>query len=555
MTGKVKRILKWIIKHKLISLIVVAGFITHLSITIFNGSEVCVQSVCGMYIGGLHFHDALWHLSLANFAFNSFPFKLPIYSGATLFGYNFLFDLVLYIFTLFRISSISAYFRFIPFMTLSALVYMSFLVLKKEKNDGKYIASGLFFILFGSAFTYILSFYHYKTWKSFMYAQAMQSGRMFLNMSYAVSLPLLLVSILLLQKKQKNTGDRLLLVLMLFLMFSLKFYGGAILLCLILVDVLYDLFKTRHIFPISLYLVGIVCSVILSYVLFYKSPYQGEGFPFGFAPFSIAHPIIEEKDMFYMPSLVLARYYLVQHNIFSPRLFLIECFSAFLFLVLNMGTRTIGFIYLVWAVVKRKITRMDVFLFLGFFFSTCATLLFVQKREWWNIIQFLGYGLFFLNFFAAKTISEVIIRLNKAIAVVFITIIVLFTLPTNIEQITYAIEKYVSFSQNELHALAFLQKQPTGIVLALPYQETAYVSVFSKKQQYLADKSVLYLIGVPYEKRYAEVKDINKLSFDQTKVDYIYLKKDKDKVPVSLTFSGFDQIYSNNDVVIYKKLK
>ena len=90
MTRKILVLLSWFQKHKITVSLIIISCITNLSLTIFNGRRICVDSGCGLYIGGLHFHDSLWHLALSNVAFQQYPFILPIFSGVNLSSYNYL---------------------------------------------------------------------------------------------------------------------------------------------------------------------------------------------------------------------------------------------------------------------------------------------------------------------------------------------------------------------------------------------------------------------------------------------------------------------------------
>ncbi|MFA5136115.1 MAG: hypothetical protein WC489_01845 [Patescibacteria group bacterium] len=537
------------VRRNLIPIVVVStAFITNLSLTVFNGVGTCVGGICGMYIGNLHYHDFLWHFALAKNAFESIPFILPIYKGATLSGYNYLVDIILFLFDKIRISVFTSYFLVLPIIYLILTAYFGWIYLKRKKNDKLFIATGLFFIFFGSSFSYVLSLYHFHTWRSFMYAQAMQSGRALLNMPYALSLPVMLASMVLLQIKHLSKKHMILLGVFLFMMFGLKFYGGIVLFVLIVSSRAFILIKKGKygVGEFSIYL----AACVVAYFAFYKTNFSSFEIPFTFSPLSIAHPMIEEKDMFYLPSLVLARYTLVANGLFSPRLIAIELFTAGLFLFYNLGSRVLGFLHIVRNLYKRKMTELDIALIITIFISTLITLLFIQRREWWNIIQFMGYALFLMNFFAAEALFYLLKSKNR-LSIVAGVVFVLLTLPSNIEQINFARERHVSFTNHELTALEFLKKQPQGTVLALPYQETSYVSAFGEKQQFIADKTQLYLLGIDYEKRLNGVKDIGKLTFDRNHVSYIYYKKNN-TIDSSLNLpKGYVSIFQNQEVTIY----
>lgn len=537
-------------KHGLVGTIVVFAFVANLSLTVFNGLYVCSKGSCGIYLGNLHYHDFLWHYTLAANAFSSFPFRLPIFSGAGLQGYNFLIDLVLFLLSQAGISVISAYFVILPVFYMILLTVLTYVFLKNRNENPLYIASGLFFVFFGSSFSYLLSLYHFHTLKSFTYSQAMQSGRALLNMPYAWSIPVLLGAMIILQK-EKLSGKRIFILgLFLFLMFGLKFYGGAVLALFILAARLPLWLRVRK--PsVLLEWLSYGMGTGLAYLIFYRAQGPLSGFPFAFSPLAIAHPLVEEKDMFYLPSLVNARYFLSGAARLSPRLLAIELFTAAVFIFYNLGSRFIGLFAVAAGLWKKKLSRIDLALLVTVAVATLTTLLFVQKREWWNIIQFMGYALFFMNFFAGDALFF-LAKSRKPLLIALAAVAVLLTLPSNIEQLTYAGERFVSINQEELDALSFLKRQGPGTVLALPVQETSYVGAFSRKQEYIADKTQLYLLGVRYEKRMEEANRKSGPVFDRRQVEYLYVKKDSKRTAAD--FPGYARVFQNNEVTIYRKI-
>ncbi len=544
------RVHLWIVKNKLLVAVVVMASVTHLSITVFNGLRLCVKGSCGMYIGSLHYHDFLWHFGLAVNAFNSFPFTLPIFSGSYLKGYNFFIDMVLYVLYKIGIPVITSYFILLPIGYLILTAVLSYILLRKRNKNTLYIACGLFFIFFGSSFSYLLSLYHFHSWQSFMYAQAMQSGRALLNMSYAWSLPVLLLGMILLQKSKLFIKQILVLGFLLFVMFGLKFYGGVTLLFILIGN--RGMFWIRNknwlsAFEISIY--GIAC--FIAYFLFFKTNSAAVGsFPFVFSPFSIVHPMIEEKDMFYMPTWVNARYFLESVKSFSPRLLMIELVTMSIFLVYNFGTRVVGIASLVKSAVKKTSTRMDAVLLGTIVILILITVLCIQKREWWNTIQFLGYALFLANFFAGEALY-ILLKSKKTISVFLAIVVILFTLPTNIEQVGFAAERHVSISQGELNGLSFLKQMPKGVVLVFPYEETSYVAAFAEKQLYIADKTQLYLLGIDYQNRMDKITNLNTVSINDQSIEYIYIHKEAtDGKKVG---PNYKIIYQNSEVIIYQK--
>lgn len=546
----VRRVFAWIMEHKVISLIVLFGAITNIGIIFFSGSSVCVKGACGLYIGGLHFHDSLWHLALANSAFNTIPFQLPVFAGVPLQGYNYFLDLIIFALTKIGIPAIVSYFKLIPVLFFVLFTYLSYQYAKKINKSSVFIGCFLFFLFFGSSFSYLLSLYHAGSWQSFFYAQAMQSGRMLLNLQYAISLLPFLGTLILLKEKRMNLVNVIFIGLLLFLTLGFKLYGGVILMFVICVDFFVRMLSEKKFKQWIIHSLIIVTIFFLAIIIFYN-PFQAvkNGAIFIFSPFALARPMIEAADHFYMPQLVQARYYLQAVNPLSPRLFAIEMFSVLLFIFLNNGTRLIGFFYVLRNLFNKKFEREELVFILTVVFSTVFTLTFVQKGMWWNVIQFYGYTLFIMNYFAAKFLYSMFSSKNIGVFLIGIAIILL-TLPTNIEQIRFAFERQVTFTQNELDGLTVLKSLPSGTVMSLPFQTTAYVSAFSNKEQYVADKEVLIIIGIDSKKRTDDTKTMfpEKLT---PKVEYLYIIKRDFKE--NILFDHYKTIFENNEIIIKRR--
>lgn len=537
----------WIMEHKLISLIILFGAITNIGIIFFSGSSVCVKEACGLYVGGLHFHDSLWHLALANSAFNTVPFQLPVFAGAPLQGYNYFLDLIIFALTKIGIPAIVSYFKLIPVLFFVLFTYLSYQYAKKINKSPIFISCFLFFLFFGSSFSYILSIYHTGSWQSFFYAQAMQSGRMLLNLQYAVSLLPLLGVLILLKRKKLYFVEVVMVGFLLLLTTGFKLYGGVILFFLIAVDFFMRMLADKKYIRWVLNGSAVVLSFLLAILLFYN-PFVAakSGAAFIFSPFALTRPMIEAADHFYMPQLVQARYYLQTVNPYSPRLFAIELLAVALFIFFNAGTRIAGSFYVIWAIVRKKMDKDESVLLLGIIFSTLLTLTLVQKGTWWNVIQFYGYTLFLMNYFVAMLLYK-FFTAKRLLPLLIGVCIILFTLPTNVEQVRFAFERDVTVKNSELSALAKLKSLPPGVVLSLPTQDTAYISAFSGKSEYVSDEGVLTIIGIDGKERISSVRNATPLSL-KPKVDYIYIKKkDYDGL---LKITGFKTVFENAEVII-----
>ena len=87
----------YIRKHKLLLLIILPAFFLYMLIIFPSGTFLCFKDACGINFWGVHGHDAIWHLAIANVSFNKFPFVAPTFSGENLYGYNYLLDFFIYL--------------------------------------------------------------------------------------------------------------------------------------------------------------------------------------------------------------------------------------------------------------------------------------------------------------------------------------------------------------------------------------------------------------------------------------------------------------------------
>lgn len=141
-------------KHKsLIVLILIYSFLS-LSFIIGNGDYRCTQLGCGLFIGGWHLHDAMWHLALTKVSFNTFPFIHPEMAGSYLTGYNYFLDIIIYGLTKIGLPSLFVFFKLLPVIFIPFYSYLLILIGLKFNQSIKYIWSLLFFMFFGSSFTY-----------------------------------------------------------------------------------------------------------------------------------------------------------------------------------------------------------------------------------------------------------------------------------------------------------------------------------------------------------------------------------------------------------------
>jgi len=535
-----------------------------------SGTNLCYKNECGIFFWGAHGHDAIWHLALSGSAFTTIPFNLPLFSGESLHGYNYLFDLIIFIFSLLKIPIIFLYFKIFPLVWFVSMTHLTVRLARKIHDSQLFVGLYLFFTFFAGSFGYVLSLKNTGTlWESSSLL-AMQSGHTLINPPYAVSLLFILGILNILVDKKNILYSHVFLGLLVFFCFAFKFYAGAIGFVLVASHYFFTVIQTKKVKGFIQALLILIIFSLLSIFLFYDPiGATKSGSTFVLSPLSLIHPFIEEKKLFYMEQTVLARYFLQEHGI-GPRLIYIESLTFALFMIFNFGTRILGFLYVGYLLFRRKITTFDFSMLGAIVGGILMTSLFVQKGEWWNTIQFFYYSLFLSNLFIARLIYKLLV-VKKMLLTCLVFIILVATIPINIDLVRdftgWPSPSYVS--NTELEALSYLRTMPSGIVLTIPhsksfksglqapyplfaYDDTSYVSAFSEKKTYVTNETQLRLLGTDYKKRLENVKIANCEVLDT--VDYVYELK---QIPFFKSYkkcdSTFKVVFQNSVIRIMSK--
>ena len=347
----------YVSKNPFLIFILFFAFVFHMMIVFPSGSYYCFQEKCGYFFWGSHGHDSIWHVALAENAFKTLPFTLPIFSGALLNGYNILLDIIIFLFSKIGIPPLISFFKVIPLFWFILFTHASIVIARKIINNSLFIGLLLFFFFFGGSFGYLLTLYHNHTLNGSESLLAMQSGHTLLNVQYGFSLLIILYILMILLDKKISSRKIIILGILVFLNFGMKFYAGIISLLLIGSFFLKKSTKIKTlIFP------SIVCGIgtVMALFIFYD-PITALSHTslFIFSPFAHVHSMIEEPSLFYLKNMTNARYTL-QKNGFGPRLFAIEVFSLLLYLFFNLGTRFFGLFYALFLLLKRKLLKIDV---------------------------------------------------------------------------------------------------------------------------------------------------------------------------------------------------
>lgn len=570
----------YIKKNLKLLFIVLAGFV-FLMITILpSGSRFCYQSQCGIFIWGANGHDGIWHLSLISTAFKQFPFIIPIYKNGLLAGYNYFMDFSLYLLTFLGFSPQFLFFKLIPIVWFIGFCYFLILLGRKIIDNTTFIFWLLFFSFFGSSFTFLLTLYHKGTIWGASSLVSMQSGQVLTNIQFALSLVGLLIIFYILKTKKLNYMWTCVLGFLLFLNLGLKFYGGFVSAASVYIYLFLEYIESKDKFKLKRIINAVAkysvlsLFVVLAIIMFYD-PFHSfkSGSTFIFSPLSVIHPMIEEPALFYWLKMANARYFLYTKG-FGLRLLLIELFSTGIFLFFSLGLRIFAFIEIGIKLFKKTVSKFDLAILLAAFSAFLFCILFVQKGEWWNVIQFYYYTLFILNVYTALFIYRLLKQIkNKLLTILIIGIIIILTLPGNLDILkTFSrFPAQVYIPDAELQALAFLKKQPKGVVLTqqqnksltrtgkmnpiVYIEDSAYISAFSSKQTYINDFIVLNNMSIDYKKRLERLKASDCSIIDE--VTYVYQLK---SVPDDF-FSNcvlpeqekLKKIFENSEVIIYKR--
>ena len=339
-----------------------------------------------------------------------------------------------------------------------------------------------------------------------------------------------------------------------------KAYAGAIVLSALFALTLKKIFfdKNFSLLPVFILSAGIFLAVYLSIS-------RGAAGLIVFQPLWLIDTMIDAGDRVGIPNFTARRFaYLGGHKWFNFGV--IELISLAIFFAGNLGTRIIG----LWGVSKKFFKEdLHIFIFLMMGASVVPTLLFVQKGNPWNVIQFLYYFLYFAGLYAANSLKKFPVFLTVAIILI-----------TPISSIaTFRSWLYPNppayLPTGEYQALNFLKQEPQGTVLKHPfdpglrnkfkdpyllavYADNSYVSAFSGKPVYIEDAEQQIVLDTDFQgrvdaaNRFFTEKDLtwsNKFLKDNN-IRYVYLPKIY-QLPAAEQEYSMTKIFENKDANIY----
>lgn len=579
-----------VFRDKLLSLLIVIAIIIQGLINFPSG--YLYQD--GLYFWSAQGHDGIRHIAFMEQIKKEFPPKTPLFPQESLVNYHYFVDVVmgetLRLFPFF--SSWDLYFRFFPVLFSFLITSSTFAFAAAWKNkQTAYWA--IFFTTFTGSFGWIVQLLKGRgPFGGETVFWASQINTVIGNPATAISIILILTFLLSLKFYLENSSWRWFLICLTAgsIIAGFKVFGGVVLLAGLSAGSILDiLFKRR----INLALISGALGI--SNFIAFKSLTSGAGNLMLFEPWWLIRTLIVSGDRLNWIDLELRRqYYLSLHSIRGYlRVLEYETIAFLLFLIGNIGVRFIGFYELGKSLINQIKTkfsdRLTTIILFAMLSAFLIPLLFVQKGLAYNNIQFLGYFILFLGFFAASSTYTLLKKTSSSVVKFFVVMtIVIFATPTVIGNL---LEFYglgsapnAKISRQELKALYYLRDytDPSSIVLNAPFEQyrldkgdkpvpiyawysTSYIAATSLRTTYLSDEEQAITTGYPAEERlnnmhkFFSQKDLtwNQNFLKMNKINYIYLpKKEVPTLDINLLLdeqgNQIRKFYENNEVIIYE---
>lgn len=385
------------------------------------------------------------------------------------------------------------------FLGLSALVFAQ--ILKLKKTFARWI---VFFLYFGGDFVWVLIAIFRR--QDFFIMNPLESGQQFLEnipRSVAIIAFFAFASIFLLWLKKKDKYTGILMALVAASLVGFKIYIGIFVIAGLGVLGLYYLIKREFKTTLPLILAAILSLIIYIPVnsnaggLYFTGLWRFENF--------IVQPYLGALNRLELARVIYAQH----HSIFRVAEYELIYFFVFIFAI--FGTKLLGLFQ------NRKSLslfpkELNIVLITGIIISAIAGLFFQQTSGGANTFNFLVSVFIIGSIYTALACFYWLDKRSKVIKVLFVSIIILLTVPRGIDQ-TY--NNLVNITRGrgfvivnkELTALNFLSKQKTGpLVLVDPKismdAESPYVSFLGNSNMFLSGiVSELQGHGIDYSDR------------------------------------------------------
>lgn len=526
-------------------------------------------------------HDMVWHQALVEQLTKSIPPQNPVFSSQLLSNYHYFYNLlVANTEKLTQIPSPDLIYRFYPVLFSLALGLGSYILVWGMSKSKLAVLFSLYFVYFGSSFGWIVEFLrekHFGGESAFWVNQPVSAN---LNPPFAISLLIFSAGLILLReiqfKKEKLRFFFLPLVILWGSLIEFKVYSGILVLGALGIVSLYQLLFQKSIFVLKFF----VPTLLLSLVIFLPQNSTASEL-LVFSPFWFVHSAIDFPDRVGWLKLSQARLAYYQRGQWLKFL-LAEGLAFSIFILGNLGTRIIAFANFP-KLAKSKIWKDYFYLFIFSFslLSFLIPLIFIQKGNPWNTIQFMYYLLYIAALFSGIgliSLSKILPKLVYWILLIFTLLITPISAYTTFTSYLGKIPP-ATLSLLEYEGLNFLKSQPEGIVLTYPYDKklrdkytspyplfayetTAYVAAYSGKSTFVEDELQQEILQTDYTKRLAQASEFLQGKDDnwsgkflkENSIKYIYLPKILN-VNINENEQKITRIFENDEVIIYKVLR
>lgn len=525
----------------------------------------------GMGFWGPNGHDGVWHIALANSLARG-TLEIPIFAGNQIQNYHVGFDLILAILhKITFISTTTIYFQIMPIIiSLSIGILTYVFVMNWQKSSAKALWS-VFFVYFAGGWGWLVTLLRGQELGGESMFWSQQAVSTLINPPFALSLVILLLGLISLQKKKTIFA-----IIFFGMLISIKSYAGVLALGGLLFISAFQFYKDRSIQLIKVF----VGSLILSLILFIPFNSNAGGL-LVWQPFWFLETMMGLSDRYNWPKFYEA---MVNYRAANPVKFILAYTVAFaIFWFGNLGTRVIKEIEVIkWIKNPKKLEYMNVFFGIVITAGVLIPMFFLQTGTPWNTIQFLYYALFLSSILAGIALVDILEKTkNKSFKNLIAVGFVILTIPTTLITLHYIYlpsRPPAKLSTLELEALEFLSKEDQGVILTYPfdkakadeavsnpprplylYESTAYVAAFSDKPVFLEDEVNLNIMNYPWPERRIKVEAFYK-SLDQefvynflreNNIKYVYWVKPQ-RATLGETQLGIERIFENSEVDIYK---
>ncbi|MDO8583413.1 MAG: hypothetical protein Q7R51_02690 [bacterium] len=529
-----------------------------------------------------YFGDDSAHLAYINELRFAFPPQHPGFAGIPMRGYHFFYDFLLAnISKVSFLSPLSLYFHLMPIFVAFGWAIGTYSLLFSWTKKISIALWGVFLVLFGSSFGFILYFLHHpNTSLSTNFGIGQPEGALY-NAPYAFSVVIVLATLILMQNYLKNRDKILLFLIAIFVGISpmFKVYAGMILIGGFIIFVIIELLRKN-------FSVLWACILGATITLGTFGVFAGAGAGLFYLPMWPIYRMMDDVFPIYDYNEKIRTYgqYGVIKGLVSTYL---TGFSVLL--IGNLGTRFFGIILLPLILLKnKKLPSRFAFVVISMMaISVVVPLFFAQTIKVFDMIQMFWYYPLFVSLFASMGIYALLsLKFPKVIKIFIVIIFIFMTLPLAYDNalkrvVPLITVKRTSFSDNYFQAMNYLKNHGSyqDTVLDLPlgpeYAEwknieswfnssSAHIAIFGNKRMYVGNQLIVFP-NMPLEKRLALLESINKVEYivpqnsrdikkiiekiKSEKISYVYAAK---KIKSFEGVYGISLVFQNSQAVIYK---